>query len=412
LVQFSTTNNVTFVTDNAGQIAFDLPEMMGVETWFNIEGHGYSVAQDGFGFRGIRLTPTVGGTITIEVDRRLPGKRLGRITGSGLFGESQKIGNQRDWHDQGVFGCDSVQNTLHNGRLFWLWGDTTLAHYPLGRFQMTGATTEPHPLKSFEPPILLAYDYFRKATGEVRDVANVSGPGPTWLNGLCSLPDSTGTQRLVATYSKIKPPMEVYEVGLCEWDEEQQLFLRIDTLWTRSEVSTNPPLTPHGHATLWQDEQGSNWILFGDPFPSMKCAATYEDWRNPQRWIQLTPQTKVPVHQSEDSIEPHRGSIAWNAYRQKWVTIFNQYAGKSSFLGELWYAEADSPLGPWGEARQVVSHNDYSFYNPRLHPELTAPDSKVLLFEATYTKEFSSNQRATPKYDYNQILYRIDLDEL
>lgn len=412
LVQLRTTNNVTFVTDNAGLIAFDLPEMMSVETWFSIEGHGYSVAADGFGFRGIRLTPTPGGEVTIEVDRRLPGKRLGRITGSGLYGESQKLGKELDWRDQGVLGCDSVQNVLHNGQLFWLWGDTKLANYPLGRFQMTGATTGLQPLKSFEPPLRLAYEHFRNEAAEVRDVASIPGPGPTWLNGLCSLPDRTGKQRMVATYSKIKPPMEVYELGLCEWNDATQIFETVYKLWTRSETSPNPPPAPHGHTTLWRDEQGGQWVLFGDPFPTLKCPATYEDWRDPQQWTEVSAQTMVSVSNGANSIQPHRGSIAWNAYRQKWVIIFTQLGGQSSYLGEMWYAEAESPFGPWGDARQVVSHTDYTFYNPRMHPELTGPESAVLLFEATYTREFSSNSQATPKYDYNQILYRLDLDEL
>ena len=37
-------------------------------------------------------------------------------------------------------------------------------------------------------------------------------------------------------------------------------------------------------------------------------------------------------------------------------------------LGEIWYAEADTPLGPWVYARKIVTHEKYSFYNPRHHP--------------------------------------------
>ena len=36
--------------DPAGvAIAFDLPELMNVETWFHVSGHGYDVPKDGFG---------------------------------------------------------------------------------------------------------------------------------------------------------------------------------------------------------------------------------------------------------------------------------------------------------------------------------------------------------------------------
>ena len=87
-----------------------------------------------------------------------------------------------------------------------------------------------------------------------------------------------------------------------------------------------------------------------------------------------------------------------------------QYFGKPSVFGELWYAEADAPTGPWGPAVKVLSHENYTFYNPRLHPEFTPPDSPILIFEGTYTVQFADRPAPTPRYDYNQILYRLDLD--
>ena len=57
LVELRTTHHARFVSDNAGVIAFDLPELMRHETWFDVLGHGYEVKADGFGKRGVRLTP-------------------------------------------------------------------------------------------------------------------------------------------------------------------------------------------------------------------------------------------------------------------------------------------------------------------------------------------------------------------
>ena len=243
LVELRTTHKMRFVSDNAGVIAFDLPELMNTETWFTVQGHGYSVPKDGFGYRGVRAVPSPGKTITIEVQRQLPAKRLGRITGGGIFGESQKLGLEPEWTEQGVLGCDSVQNAQHNGRLHWNWGDTVLAKYPLGRFHMIGATTERQPLNSFEPPIRLRYDYFRDDAKAVRNVAKMPGDGPTWLNGYVSLPDQTGRSRLVATYSKIKPPMDVYEVGLCTWNDKNSVFEQTTVLWKQAAAKSNPRRT-------------------------------------------------------------------------------------------------------------------------------------------------------------------------
>ena len=84
---------------------------------------------------------------------------------------------------------------------------------------------------------------------------------------------------------------------------------------------------------------------------------------------------------------------------------------KPSAFGELWYAEAEVPTGPWGRAVKVLSHDNYTFYNPRLHPEFTPEGSPILIFEGTYTAEFADRPPPTPRYNYNQMLYRLDLDD-
>src|SRR5437016_5086891 len=67
LVELRTTHGVRLVTDNAGIIALDLPELLGRTTWFDVIGHGYEVPKDGFGFQGVRLKPEPGKTLRIEV---------------------------------------------------------------------------------------------------------------------------------------------------------------------------------------------------------------------------------------------------------------------------------------------------------------------------------------------------------
>lgn len=412
LVELKTTHKVRFVSDNAGVIAFDLPELMNVQTWLHVNGHGYSVKEDRFGYSGVRIVPRPSGSLTIRVQRQLPAKRLGRITGGGLFAESQKLGDESDWTEQRILGCDSVQNAIHNGKLFWGWGDTTLPNYPLGRFHMIGATTPLQPLHSLEPPVRLRYEYFTDDSGTPRNVAQMPGDGPTWLDGYVSLPDQEDRQRLVATYSKIRPPLTVYERGLCVWNEDAAKFEKLKVLWTKTDEKSKPPQAPFGHPILWKDDTGEQWVLFGDPFPRLKCRATFEDWSNPHQWEALTPQESVLTVDGTKHVKPHRGAIVWNAFRHKWVTVFTQLYGDSSALGELWYAEADAPTGQWGNATKVVTHDKYSFYNPQIHPEFTPAGSPVLLFEATYTKTFSKTSDPTPRHDYNQVLYRLDLDKM
>ena len=150
--------------------------------------------------------------------------------------------------------------------------------------------------------------------------------------------------------------------------------------------------------------------MFGNPLPTLRCPATFEAWQDESTWETLQPQSTLPTPDDE-RVKPHSGSIAWNQHRQRWVTVFMQHFGKPSAFGELWYAESKSPFGPWGPAVKVLSHENYTFYNPRVHPELMPADSSVLLFEGTYTQQFANKPQVTPRYDYNQILYSLDLDD-
>ena len=106
----------------------------------------------------------------------------------------------------------------------------------------------------------------------------------------------------------------------------------------------------------------------------------------------------------------HGGSIYWNAYRKKWILIGVQSFG-TSFLGEVWVAQADAPTGPWGKARKIVTHDKYTFYNPTQHPFFDQEGGRIIYFEGTYAETFSGNPCKTPRYDYNQVMYRLDLSD-
>ncbi len=411
LVELRTTHSVRFVSDNNGVIACDAPELMNREVWFDVIGHGYEVKKDGFGYRGVRLIPQPGKTLKVEVDRKNIAKRLGRITGAGIFSESQKLGRELDWKESGVFGCDSVQNAVYGGKMFWAWGDTTLAHYPLGIFDASSATTSIQPLVKFEPPVKLNFDYFTDANGRARAVAKIPGSGPTWLFGYTTLLDKEGKPHLVSGYNKIKGPLEVYEFGLCEWNDVKASFDRLKVVWEKSSGKPKP-LLPDGNPSFWKDAQGKEWLLLGNPFPTFRCPATYEAWQDSSTWESLKPQRTIESAVDGKSVKPHTGHIMWSDFRKRWVTVFMESFGKPSALGELWYSEADSPLGPWGKAVKVLTHENYTFYNPRLHPEFTPTNSPILIFEATFTAEFADKPQVSPRNNYNQVLYRLDLDDL
>jgi hypothetical protein len=222
--------------------------------------------------------------------------------------------------------------------------------------------------------------------------------------------DKDGSERIGGHYSKIRGFLSAYETGLAVWSDEKGIFEKERVLWRETEGRPSPQAAPSGQSTVWRDGSGEEWFLFGNPFPYLKCQANFEAWKDPRKWEELPPQPQL-ISLDGKVVVPHTGAIGFHPWRNRWVAVFVQKAGAPSDLGEVWYAEADQPTGPWGHAVKILSHDNYTFYNPRLHLEFTLEGKSWLYFEGTYTVLFSKNTTPTPRYDYNQILYRLDLDD-
>jgi hypothetical protein len=417
-VELRTIHGVRFVSDNAGLIAFDLPELMGRETWLSLHGHGYSLSDEkikkSMGFCGVCIVPAPGKTITVAVERRILAHRLGRVTGGGLFAEARKLGLHVECAESGVLGADSVVTAELCGRTLWLWGDTRLVHHPLGIFNVSAAWTQ-HFQPPLIPPLCPPFEYISArsaAHGEMRPrgVAAVPGDGPTWIWGAVTLPDSQGTPHLVATAVKVRDKLHQYRWHLVEWDAREEMFKPIETVWTEDAAHPKPPPIPEGHAVPWTDRDGLDCILFCKPFPILRTPATYEGWRDSKNWQPLTAATAATTPTGQ-AITVHNGHIAWHPWCSKWLAIFTQRGGTSSSLGEVWLAQASDPFGPYIAAHKVLSHDRYTFYNPVLHPHFFRADSPLIYFEGSYTAEFSGNKLPTPRWDYNQVMYQLDLSK-
>ncbi|WP_338288395.1 hypothetical protein [Luteolibacter sp. LG18] len=394
LIRVTTTHQLSEFTDNAGMATFDDPDLLGREVWFGLSGHGYELKADGFGNRGVRLTPRPGESATVEIRRLLAAERIQRLTGGGLLYHQQRFTGASVPPPAGlVFGCDTVDTAEHGGKRYWLWGDTSRPGYPLGNFDTTLATTAPV-AKPDEP---VRYDYFTQPDGFVKRAAPIAGTGPTWLGALVSLKDQAGKAHLVASYAKIKPPMDTYERGLCEFDEAEQVFKKVLALPLDSKRF------PDGHAFRHDGR-----VFFGQATPALSIPDNYEAWRTPASYTAVACDTAFTDATTGKPVKAHNGSVAWNPWRKKWTSVFTESNGTSA-LGEIRYAEADTPQGPWRKCVKIVTHDRYTFYNPLQHPELAEDGGRVIWFEGTYTATFSGNPDPTPRHDYNQVLYRLDL---
>lgn len=453
LVELRTTNSVRYFTDSGGIIAFHDPGLMDRDVFFFVESHGYEFPKDGFGFQGVRLKTTPGTSEVIQIDRLNIAERLYRVTGQGIYRDSVLTGRpvplQNPVLNGQVAGQDSVDTCIYHGRLFWLWGDTGRPSYPLGHFAMAGAVSDLPGHGGLDPAVGVNLEYFVDDDGFSRPLCPLKEPGLVWLDGLLTVRDNEGRERMIAKYARLKDLGHVLERGLVVFNDATQSFEPV--------VRSDPNVLPYpdfGHA-LPMTVDARRYTYFALPFPltvRMRVEAQWDNVIDPNRyevftalqpgqavedgvyrWIRFADLTggdasartqvaealgrekrNVRLYDADSGkkVVPHGGSVYFNAYRRKWVAIFVQSMGESSFLGEVWYAEADTPVGPWAYAKKVVTHEKYSFYNPKQHPYFDQDGGRTIFFEGTYTFSFSgSEENATPRYDYNQIMYRLNLDD-
>jgi hypothetical protein len=97
-------------------------------------------------------------------------------------------------------------------------------------------------------------------------------------------------------------------------------------------------------------------------------------------------------------------SVAWNEYRQHFGLLLDN--GRDG-----WYAEAQRPEGPYGPTVKIVQHDHYDFYNVVHHPFFDQQNGRAIYFEGAYTDSFSDAKTKTPRYNYNQIMYRLRVDD-
>ena len=455
LVELETVNHLRFYTDSNGTAAFHEPGLMERQIFFHVHSHGYEYPKDDFGYRGVRLKTTPGSEAVLKLKRLNIAERLYRVTGAGIYRDSRLLGRsapiKRPLLNGLVFGSDSVVTAVYRGKLHWFWGDTNRPSYPLGNFHVPFATSLLPGGGGLDPGLGVNLTYAVGQNGFAKETAKMPGKGPTWIDGLVVLPDENRQSRLLAQYVKIKAPLAVYERGVVQFDDERQQFGH------RAMFSKDAPLYPHGHPFLHRAGDGHEYVYFAGGMPLVRVRANVAGYLDPTQYetytflqpgtgsgVQRNPdgslkfewragQPKMdhkqvnrliadkkitagesPVHlidiETGKPVLTQHGSVYWNDHRQRWVMVISQSFG-SSMLGEIWFAEAARPEGPWFYARKIVTHDDYSFYNPKQHPYFAKDGGRTLFFEATYTSTFSGNKHPTPLYDYNQVMYRLQLDD-
>ncbi|MFC0331882.1 hypothetical protein ACFOLF_37955 [Paenibacillus sepulcri] len=460
LVELKTTNSILYYTDSAGIVAFDEPGLMDQQVFFHMSSDGYEVPTDMFGYRGQAVDVTPGGSVTLKMNRVNIAERLYRVTGQGIYRDSLLLGLNAPIQEPVinglVMGQDSVQTIEYNNKLYWFWGDTDRPAYPLGNFRTTGATSKLPQKGGLDPDVGVDLHYFTNEDGFVKSMVPSlpDGANMAWIFGLMTAKDSTGKERLLTGYSTLNPDLTAR--GILVFNDLTEQFEQVVQFPSKDDWRH-----PGGQATYYEENGKGYWLFTEHRIPNLRVAASYDaiiDYTEYESFTCLAPgstydgantslerdlngklvwawkKNTPPVSQDQekelinlglikaddqryyqlkdadtgDEIALAQSSVEWNEYRQRYVMIGQQTLGKTSVLGEIWYAEAPAPQGPWTTAKKIITHNNYTFYNPAQHKFFFEDGGRVIYFEATYTNTFTDHV-ATPRYNYNQVMYKLDL---
>jgi hypothetical protein len=461
------TPNATYQTDSNGLVAFHDAALMGTSVQFNLSGHGYTATSG-------TLVATAGGSGQIPITRVNLAQRIYRVTGGGIYRDTVLMEETPPLANPvlnaQVFGQDSVLTAVYGNKVFWIWGDTNRPGGPLGIFRAPGAQSLLPGAGGLDPDVGVDLNYFGDGAGFVKAMCppsnfpnppGVTGPLLCWMSGLGVVRDAGGTQRLYARYSLVNGGSQAVESGLGRFNDTTQQF-------DKMMVFGNPVPNPGGHPEsiyhggteylyfisksntgFWDFFHVDNLVRVPATEAAMLNPATYEAFTalvqgsstqldtNPDGTLNYTWKTgtaplsghvepgKTQIASDQKLfghvVDPDTGtagtwaalnhhgiSIGWNEYRKRWVQTTQEAVG-ASFLGEVWFQEGDTPMGPWVFTRKIVTHNNYSFYNTRHHPFFNKQQGKQIFFEDTYTT-YLTNAVPTPRYNYNQIMYKLDLD--
>ncbi len=458
LVELTTTSNLRFVTDSAGYVAITDPALIGRRIFFNVSSHGYEFPKDGFGIRGRAVTIEPGELVEWKIDRINIAERLYRQTGEGIYVDSVLLGRtvpiDEPLLNGGVVGQDSVQTAVVGDTIYWFWGDTSQQAYPLGNFGTSTATSRLPGAGGLDPAQGVNLHYAVSETGFSRPAFKERQGGVVWVDGVAVADNPDGDPQILAHFSRRKSLEQQIDHGVAAFDTSRAQFELLVTL----------PDSDRRHLqgqVFRMHEQNRDYLVSAVPYPILRVPANREAVLDPEQFEAFTPLRPHPAGESvasrverDDSgravyrwrkgaqpftadderqliadgilsedeahwrtvdaasgeaVRLHSGSIRWNEYRNRWVMIAVQQFGGPSFVGEVWYLESARPEGPWQNAVRIITHDRYSFYNPTHHDFFDSEDGRMIFFEGTYTHSFANQPLVTPRYDYNQVMYRLDL---
>ena len=379
LVELKLPNEVKYWTDSAGVAALDEPSLGEGEVFIHVRSDGYEYEHETPFGRGVNVRIEPGEAQVIRIRRTMVAERLYRLTGEGIYRDSMLAGlpiaMKEPLLNGRVLGQDTVSAAIYRSKIFWIWGDTVGPAY--WNFSVSAATSDP----GDDPAVAVNYSYFTDSDGRAKEMLPLPREGLIWIEGLIPMTDPNGQERLIATYTRQDGLKFPDECGLALFDEAMQVFQPWKEVPCRDNHYSSHPFLYDGY-----------WYLY----PWLRVPNDWSAIQDSNRW------ESREVQLPSGNLRP--SCVVWNQYRKRWILLLEN-------TGDVYYAEARQPEGPYGPAVKIIHHDQYNFYNVATHTFFNQEEDRVIYLEGTYTDAFSGAPEKTPRYNYNQVQYRLQLDD-
>src|SRR5262249_41121839 len=106
--------------------------------------------------------------------------------------------------------------------------------------------------------------------GFVKKMVPIDAPGPVWIDGLMTLKDERGAERLLAHFTRVKGLEARLQRGIIAFNDEEQQFEQVKP------VDLDALLSPGGHPFRVKVD-GQEYFYFPTPYPVVRVRA---DWKS------------------------------------------------------------------------------------------------------------------------------------
>jgi len=401
-----------------------------------------------------------GGSTTIALKRLDVAQRLYRLTGAGIYRDSVILGfeDSSDPYDaapirepvlnSGLVGVDTASAIVFGGKIFWTFGDAKRIGGRLGNLRGTGAISE---LDGSSPDLGVDLTYLASANSDfVRPMvpAWAGYPGLAWPVGLTVVDDGAG-ESLFATiafvragigalgrYSgghfvpeselsaaPLRPAGTTFRIQHADGDfvYRQSLIRHRATRSALLEPAVYEVFTPlcHAEASPVCGTDGVERDLDGTPMYRWRAGGAPVTSDHVEAGL-LEPDEVIfgklrGIRPKSDGwrvgFDVNQG--AYNEFRGRFIRMVPAVQTKPEGISlAIYYAEADTPMGPWVHARRVLTVPQ-TMYTVS-HLQFFDREDGRIFFVGTHSNSFgfgSLDPPPIPRYEYNQLMHALDLDD-